>query len=253
MTNSLRILIVDDDVDNANSLGELFELEGHRPLVVYDGESAIAAYEAEDFDIAFMDVMMPGKNGVESFFEIRSLKPTAKIYMMTGYSVEQLLQQAIDGGAMGVLSKPVNLYRVLEAVANIGETGIVVVSDDDPDFGAGLNQLINRQGFRCELAQTGQEAVARAKSGTLDVLLLDLKLPRVDGLEVLANIKGDPALKLTPVVMLTSSREERDVARSYALGANAYVVKPMDFKTFADTLKEVGIFWATINQSPPVA
>ena len=65
MKRSLRILVVDDDADNANSLGELFELEGHRPLVVYDGEAAIAAYLKEDFDIAFMDVMMPGKNGVE--------------------------------------------------------------------------------------------------------------------------------------------------------------------------------------------
>ena len=98
MKRSLRILVVDDDVDNANSLGELFEMEGHRPLVVYDGEAAIAAYLKEDFDIAFMDVMMPGKNGVESFLEIKKLKPLAKVYMMTGYSVEQLLQQAIDGG-----------------------------------------------------------------------------------------------------------------------------------------------------------
>ena len=107
MKRSLRILVVDDDADNANSLGELFELEGHRPLVVYDGGAAIAAYLKEDFDIAFMDVMMPGKNGVESFLEIKKLKPLAKVYMMTGYSVEQLLQQAMAGGAMGVFSKPV--------------------------------------------------------------------------------------------------------------------------------------------------
>ena len=228
MTNSLRILIVDDDVDNANSLGELFELEGHRPLVVYDGESAIAAYEAEDFDIAFMDVMMPGKNGVESFFEIRSLKPTATIYMMTGYSVEQLLQQAIDGGARGVLSKPVNLYRVLEAVANIGETGIVVVSDDDPDFGAGLNQLINRQGFRCELAQTGQEAVAPAKSGTLDVLLLDLKLPLIYGMDVYSTLR-----KLgvdIPTIIVTGNAFEND-SKSSAFGditVTGILNKPFD-------------------------
>ena len=117
MKRSLRILIVDDDADNANSLGELLEMEGHRPLVVYDGDGAIAAYLKEDFDIAFMDVMMPGKNGVESFLEIKRLKPAAKVYMMTGYSVEQLLQQAMAGGAMGVFSKPVNLYQVLDYVS----------------------------------------------------------------------------------------------------------------------------------------
>jgi CheY-like chemotaxis protein len=82
------------------------------------------------------------------------------------------------------------------------------------------------------------------------VVLLDLKLPKVDGLEVLERIKSDPDLKLIPVVMLTSSREERDLLRSYHLGTNAYVVKPMSFKDFVEAVKEVGLFWAVINQSP---
>jgi DNA-binding NarL/FixJ family response regulator len=93
-----------------------------------------------------MDVMMPGKNGVESFLEIKRLKPSARVYMMTGYSVEQLLQQAIAGGAMGVFSKPVNLYQVLETVSGLGSSGIVLVAEDDPDFGPTLAQLINRNG-----------------------------------------------------------------------------------------------------------
>ena len=95
MTRSLRILVVDDDADNAYSLGELFELEGHSVQVALSGEDAIAAYLAADFDLAFMDVMMPGLNGVESFIEIRKMRPEARVYMMTGYSVEQLLQQAL--------------------------------------------------------------------------------------------------------------------------------------------------------------
>ena len=82
------------------------------------------------------------------------------------------------------------------------------------------------------------------------VVLLDLKLPKVDGLEVLERIKTDPDLKTTPVVMLTSSREERDLLRSYDLGTNAYVVKPMSLKDFIETVKEVGLFWAVINQPP---
>ncbi len=82
------------------------------------------------------------------------------------------------------------------------------------------------------------------------VVLLDLKLPKVDGLEVLERIKTDPDLKTTPVVMLTSSREERDLLRSYDLGTNAYVVKPMSFKKFIEAVREVGFFWAVINQPP---
>ena len=83
------------------------------------------------------------------------------------------------------------------------------------------------------------------------VLLLDLKLPKVDGLEVLQQIKADEKLRMIPVVVLTSSREERDMVASYKLGVNAYVVKPVDFHEFVNAIKELGVFWAVINEPPP--
>lgn len=82
------------------------------------------------------------------------------------------------------------------------------------------------------------------------LMLLDLKLPRVDGLEVLRQMKGDAALRVIPVVMMTSSRQEQDLVRSYELGVNAYVVKPMKFPDFAEAVKQVGVFWAIINEVP---
>ena len=88
-------------------------------------------------------------------------------------------------------------------------------------------------------------------SGNPAVLLLDLKLPKIDGLEVLQQIKTDAQLKMIPVVVLTSSREERDMVASYQLGVNAYVVKPVDFHEFVNAVKELGIFWALINEPPP--
>jgi CheY-like chemotaxis protein len=83
------------------------------------------------------------------------------------------------------------------------------------------------------------------------VVLLDIKMPRKDGLEVLREIRADPALKRLPVVILTSSREEQDLITSYDLGVNAYVVKPVDFPSFIDAVKELGVFWAIINERPP--
>ena len=83
------------------------------------------------------------------------------------------------------------------------------------------------------------------------VLLLDLKLPKVDGLEVLKQIRSDENLKMIPVVVLTSSREDKDLVASYRLGVNAYVVKPLDFHEFVNAVKELGIFWAVINEPPP--
>ncbi|WP_224373106.1 response regulator [Hyalangium versicolor] len=92
---------------------------------------------------------------------------------------------------------------------------------------------------------------ANRTDGNPAVVLLDLKLPKVDGIEVLSRVKADPNLKSIPIVMLTSSREERDLARSYGLGVNAYVVKPVAFPDFVRALKELGLFWAVVNQPPP--
>ena len=83
-------------------------------------------------------------------------------------------------------------------------------------------------------------------------MLLDIKMPKMDGLEVLRHMKQDAGLKTVPVVMLTSSREEPDLAKSYALGANAYVVKPVDFDQFFAAVKQVGAFWGVLNQPPPI-
>ena len=98
-----------------------------------------------------------------------------------------------------------------------------------------------------------QGTFAARPDGDPVVLLLDIKMPKIDGVEVLRQIKSDPRLRLMPVVVLTSSREERDVAESYRLGANAYVVKPVDFYAFVKAVKEVGVFWAVINEPPPHA
>jgi CheY-like chemotaxis protein len=88
-------------------------------------------------------------------------------------------------------------------------------------------------------------------NGNPAVLLLDLKLPKVDGLEVLQQVKSDDKLRMIPVVVLTSSHEERDMVASYALGVNAYVVKPVDFYEFVNAIRELGVFWAIINEPPP--
>jgi CheY-like chemotaxis protein len=112
---------------------------------------------------------------------------------------------------------------------------VVVVGDGEE----ALDYLYQRGKFK-----------ARA-NGNPAVLLLDLKLPKVDGLEVLQQIKTDDRLKMIPVVVLTSSREERDMVTSYQLGVNAYVVKPVDFHEFVNAVKELGIFWALINEPPP--
>jgi DNA-binding response OmpR family regulator len=138
---------------------------------------------------------------------------------------------------------------------------ILMVEDDSKDVELSLTAL-DQYNLANEVvvARDGEEALdylyrrgrfmARS-NGNPAVILLDLKLPKVDGLEVLGRIRADDALKLIPVVVLTSSREERDMVASYELGVNAYVVKPVDFHEFVNAVKELGVFWAVVNEPPP--
>lgn len=121
------------------------------------------------------------------------------------------------------------------------ETKLANEVDVVTDGQQALDYLYRRGAY----AMRGQELPA--------VVLLDLKLPKLNGLEVLAQLKGDPLLKTIPVVMLTSSREEPDLKQAYGLGVNAYVVKPVGFNAFSEALKELGLFWAILNEPPPGA
>ena len=117
---ALRVFIVDDDQDFAKSLALLIEGRGYQVELAFSGEEAIAKFREQDFDITFMDVRLPGKSGTESFLEIRKFKPSARVVMMTGYSVEQLLDNAMERGALGVLRKPIDfgkLRNLLDSIA----------------------------------------------------------------------------------------------------------------------------------------
>ncbi len=205
-TQLLSILVVDDDRDHADSLAELFAMEGHEVTVAYSGDEATAAYRARDFDLAFLDVIMPGKNGVESFLEIKRVKPDARIYMMTGYSVEQLLQQAVDNGAVGVLAKPIDVNKVLTTLDEVKHNGIVLVAEDDHEFGPELKQVIERAGRACELVTNGRDALSRMAKGGVEVLILDLNLPLINGIEVYTALRQ--VTKQVPTVLITACRDQ---------------------------------------------
>jgi len=140
------------------------------------------------------------------------------------------------GRILMVEDDPKDVELTLTALEDYNLTNEVVVTRDGEEA---LDYLYCRGSFKMRTSENPA------------VLLLDLKLPKIDGLEVLQQIKSDEKLKLIPVVVLTSSREERDMVASYKLGVNAYVVKPVDFHEFVNAIKELGIFWAIINEPPP--
>ena len=139
---------------------------------------------------------------------------------------------------------------------------ILLVEDNPMDLKLALHALQNEKfSNHIEVARDGEEALdyifcrgrhaGRNQNDQPRLILLDLKLPKVDGLEVLRAIKNDPATKAIPVVILTSSKEERDLVEGYKLGANAYVQKPVDFDRFREIVKQLGLFWLVVNEPPP--
>ena len=147
---------------------------------------------------------------------------------------------------------------------NLTGVEILLVEDSPEDAELALRALRKQNlANRVHLVRDGAEALefvfatgayaGRGVESTPKVVFLDLKLPKVDGLEVLRRIKADPRTKRIPVVVMTSSREERDIVESYELGVNSYVVKPVDFEQFVRSVSELGLYWLLLNQPPSTA
>lgn len=144
------------------------------------------------------------------------------------------------------------------------EIEILLVEDNPDDVELTLRGLRhNHVANRIHIARDGEEALdflfcrgafaGRDAATPPRVILLDLKLPKVEGLEVLRQVKSDPRTRAIPVVVLTSSREEKDMIQSYHLGVNSYIQKPVDFDKFRETVRQLGLYWLVVNQAPPAA
>jgi two-component system, NtrC family, response regulator HydG len=235
---SLNIFIVDDDRDFAESLADIFEMEGHRCEMAHDGETAIKKLTEKDFDLTFMDIKMSGKNGVESFLEIRKIKPKARIIMMTGYSVEDLLTQAVENGAWGVLHKPLDMDEILNMIKKVTPTGILI-ADDDPDFLNNLKDLLEEYNFKVYKAKDGSEAIKRVQEGDVDILILDLRMPILSGLETFMLMKEKGICIPTIIVTAYADMENMTIERLKTYCVNGILNKPFDPENLINILNEL--------------
>jgi len=235
---ALRVFIVDDDRDFAESLALLIEGRGYQVELAFSGEEAIAKFREQDFDITFLDVRLPGKSGTESFLEIRKFKPSARVVMMTGYSVEQLLEQAVEHGAWGVLDKPIDVRQVLQMLERIKPDGILVV-DDDKDFVESVKNLLVGNGYVVFVATNGQEAIERIRSNGIDILILDLRLPILSGLETYLELKRIGHAVPTLIVTAYLDEYADDMDRLRSLSISGVLRKPFDPRDLLDAVERL--------------
>jgi len=236
---ALSIFIVDDDQDFAESLAEILTGAGHRVELCFDGETAVRIFQEKEFDITFMDVKLPHKNGVESFFEIRKINPRARVVMMTAYSVEQLVAQAIRNGAIGVLRKPFDTSRVMGMLEDVQPDGVILMADDDPDFVDSLRQLLVDNGYKVVVARTGREAVTTILADGIDILVLDLKLPVLSGLEVYLELKRRNRALPTIIVTGYAVEEAETMDQLRAMSVAGCLVKPFDPQKLLEIIQAI--------------
>ena len=180
----LDILVVDDERDLASGIVDMLEAQGHRAAPAFSGEAALEAARDRAFDMIFLDVKLPGMNGLDALRALRETQGRARVVLMTGYRIDNLLAVAVKTGGLAVLTRPATAPRMLAHLRDVGPGGIVLVVAEDGGLGADLEDSLTGQGLKALLARTGEAAAERAAGAGLDVLILDLERPISGILEV---------------------------------------------------------------------
>jgi CheY-like chemotaxis protein len=237
-----RILLVDDNEEFLDSTRDVLDDEGYEVVTATSGEEGIELAGAQTFDVILMDIKMPGMNGVESFIEMKRRNPGVKVIMVTAYSVEDLMRQALDEGVFAVLSKPLDmddLFRTIEDAKRDGNGGLVLVVDDDKEICNNFVDILGERGYEVIAAYDGEEAVTKAKSNSFDILLLDMNLPLLNGLEVYRRIK---TIQPNIVAIIVSGyAQEMDSLIMQALSENAHTFlrKPVNMEQLLGLVKGI--------------
>ncbi len=229
MSAKPNVLVVDDDDDFRDNIIDILESEGFSATGAQDGLQALERIKEEKFDVALMDIKMPVMDGVEAFRRMKQIDPTITVIMITAYSRDQLVADAMREGAYAIYYKPVEPEQLVAAIAEAGDGGkLILVVDDDSLFLHTMQEILLGAGYRVLLAGSGAECLEKARANSIDVYLIDIKMPVMNGLEtylLLQQIKPGAV-----AVMITGYRDETRELTSEALNADAYTVlyKPLE-------------------------
>lgn len=229
----LDILVVDDDRDFAEALADVLEAENHRVDCCHTGEDAVALFGQKNYDLSFMDVKLPRQNGVESFLEIRSRKPDARVVLMTGYSMGQLLQKAVEHGAWAVMHKPLDMVQVLGLVEAVPAASLVIIANEEPGFIEALTLALAGAGLRAVRADAGADAVRLIREGTSDLVILDMRTPPFGMTDVFEELLQQGLA--APAIIVTGEAPDGDptLACLCKMARVEWMLKPCDPEALA--------------------
>jgi DNA-binding NtrC family response regulator len=244
MGEKASILIVDDNISLGKTMSLILGRKGYAVSITKDGAEAIERVKERPFDIIFMDIKMPLMDGVEAYKKIKKIRPEAVVVMMTAYAVEDLIQEALQEGAYGIVYKPLDIEKVValsERVKEIKQGMLILVVDDDPGTCTTLKNILTQKGYKVDIAHTGEKAIAIVQEDGYEVIFIDMKLPTINGLETYLAIREiDPEVI---VIMLTAYRQEVVDLVEEALNNTAYacLYKPLEMEELLRLVEEI---WA---------
>jgi CheY-like chemotaxis protein len=213
--------------------------QGYVVTTAKDGLEAIARVKESPFDMIFMDIKMPLMDGVETYRRVKEIRPAAVVMMMTAYAVEDLVQQALEEGAYGIVYKPLDIEKVIALIEEAKEGALVLVVDDDPGTCITFKNILTKRGYDVGIAYTGEEAIAMAQEAAHDIIFIDMKLPTINGLETYLAIQ-----EIAPevvAIMMTAYRQEMADLVEEALQNHAYtcLYKPLNMEELLRLVESV--------------
>lgn len=238
MKDTLRILVVDDDPGMVKTLVDIFKVKGYEAEAAFSAPEALSKVAEGHFDCVLSDVRMPQVNGVELYRAIKAEQPDLPLVLMTAYSADHLVQEALAEGAIACLTKPLDVDALLHFFASLRKERSVVIVDDDAQFCKTLGDILRVRGFEV-VSVTDYRKVMEALVPDGQIVLLDMKLNCVGGLEILQRIRASyPHL---PVILVTGYREEMAAAIEAALKISAYtcLYKPLQIENLLLVLAQV--------------
>jgi DNA-binding NtrC family response regulator len=234
-----KILIVDDDQNFCYTLSKILIQKGYETETANDGFMALKMAEEKEFDTVLMDIKMPVMDGVQTYKKMKSIRPEIVVIMMTAFSIDDLIRDAIKEGAYAVARKPFDIDTIVNMIEKSKNGALVAVVDDDPNIGKTMKSVLEGKGYSVTVCSSGEEVIALARERWQDIFFIDMKLPVLNGLETYLEIK-----RINPkaiVVAMTAYRQEVNELIEQAIKSGVYSVlyKPFDMDDAIKLIDEI--------------
>jgi two-component system, NtrC family, response regulator HydG len=239
MSEKLKILVVDDDRRMVRTICDILRVKGYEALPAYSGEEAVEVAKREAFDCVLMDLKMPGIDGVAALKMIKGVAPDTPVVLMSAYATDEQMAEAKQHGAASVLTKPIDFQQVLSYLSLLRKEDSVLIVDDDLEFSQTLKEVLQSNGYHVNTEEDPAKVLSHMEEKYQLLVVLDLKLGKADGLEVLKRVRARYPGK--PVVLVTGERNEMSSAIEQGMQVGAYtcLYKPLAVDTLIGIIEDI--------------